>query len=351
MTDVGVDTVRYTDEDPSFTGGSTWYYRVYVRDQLGASVGSNEVSATIDNWPTDQKLIIPGEFPAYMAKLDNGSGRYVLVSHMTTPGQITVINHVTDGIFKTLDVPGRAVGIASNQYIETLVAGFDDDTIYRVHGFDLDFTEDSVAVGEGPWDVASAWGPGDSLYAFTGTGDNQNSSDDSISVINLWTGVLDHTFHSGGVHYSHFGASPDGWTVYAASPWGTVATIDPVQWRISQVFGGYQNIFDLNVTENRIYLPHQEAGQVSILNRYSMQLERTLTAPGGPVYCLELPGQQYLYVCCQTEGLIRIYSMQTWQQIDSINIAVPTCMVSNDAGDKIYVTRLGSGGGVIVFGY
>jgi hypothetical protein len=117
------------------------------------------------------------------------------------------------------------------------------------------------------------------------------------------------------------------------------------------VFGGDQPIFDLIVTEGRIYLPHATANQVSILNRYTMQLERTLTAQGGPVYCLELPGLPYLYVACQTQGVIRIYSTQTWQQIDSISIAVPTCMVANDAGDKLYVTRLGSGGGVVVFGY
>jgi len=351
ITDAGQDTVRYTDQDPNLNNGTTYYYRVYVRDQLGASIGSNEVNATIDSWPSEEKLIIPGDFPAYMERLVTEAGRYVIVSHMNDPGQITIINQVTDGTVKTLDANGWTVGIRIGEYQEALVAGFGGNTIYRIHGTNLDYTEEAIPVGNGPWDVATGWGPGDTLYAFTGTGDNENSADDSISVLNLWTGNLDYTFHSGGVHYSHFGSSPDGRTVYAASPHGTIATIDPGGWNISGVYGGFRAIFDMIVKDDKIYLPHSDDDRVSILTRWNLNVERELTVPGTPVYCMPLPGTNYLYVSCQTDHVIRVYNTQNWQLVDMISVATPLSMVSDDSGEKVYVARLAYQGGIVVLEY
>ena len=351
ITEVGQDTVRYSDKDASLIMGTTYYYRVYVRDQLGASIGSNEINATLDSWPSEQTLIIPADFPAYMAKIDNGSGRYVALTQMSNPGAIKIINHVTDGIVKSLDVEGRTVGITINPYVEFLAAGFDQNTVYRVHGYNLDLTEPDVQVGSGPWDVACGWGPGDTLYAFTATGDNDNSADDSVSVVNLWTGNLDYTFHTGGIHYSHMGSSPGYDRVYLASPWGTLATINPLYWSIDGVYGGFREIFDMIVTNDRIYLLHRDDDRLSVLSRWNLNVERELTVNGGPGYCVEIPGSPYLYVSCMDNHTVAVFNTTTWELIDRISVATPLCVLPNDAGDKVYVSRLAGQGGVVVLEY
>ncbi len=349
ITDAGQDTVRYTDMDPALSPGSTFYYRVYVRDLLGASIASNEVSATLDNWPTHQKLVIPsGNYPTFMDRIEVNANQYVMVSHLTeADGQIRIINMLTDAVVKTLEVGGSTVGVANNPYREVLVAGFSEGKVYRVHGFDLDFTETPFDVGGNVWDVESAWGPGDTLYAFSGVGD-------SIVVMNCWTGEVDAKFYAGGGgRYIHLGASPDRNTIYAGTrnvdP-GTIAIIDPMSWSITQQHGGFLNIQDMTVTENYIFLAHEAQDRVTVVNRWNMQQEQQLIAVGGPSHCMLLPGDRYLYVSCKAASLVRIFDTQSWQEIDRVSVATPNGMVTSNDGQKVYVTRIAWNGGIVVLG-
>ncbi len=346
ITTIGADSVVYTDRDPSLVHGTRYYYKVFVRDAFGAVAGSNEVNAVIDSWPTEQTLIIPtGDNPCYMSLLDGPAGRCVVLSHLSIPGKIRVLNMSTNSVIKDLDVPGMTVGTTSNPYIESLVAGFDDGKIYRVHGTHLAFTEPPVHVGGHPWDVGCAWGPGDTLYAFT------TGRGDSIAVINLYTGYVDARFGTGGVLYSHWGSSPDFGSIYAGSPSGIIARIDPMNWRISQTWPGFRGIFDMTVTQDYIFLCHHDDSRVTVIRRWDMQVQRELFVGARPAQCLLLPGGRYLYVACKLDNVVKVYDTQTWQEIDRIPVALPVGLLSDQTGNKLYVTRLAYQGGVVVIEY
>lgn len=340
ITAMGQDSVFYTDRG-GLVAGQRYYYRVYVRDQLGAVAGSNEVSAVIDNWPSEQTYIIPsGDNPCYMARLAMPAGNFVVLSHLSTPGQIRIINQGTNAVFRTLQVPGATVGVCVNPYQEALVAGFGDRKVYRVHGYNLDFTEPAMPLAGSPWDMDCAWGVGDTLYAFAGVGD-------SIAVMNLYTGNVDWYFPAGG-QYAHFGASPDNNQLYAASPAGVIARIDSYSWSISQVWGGFRGIFDMIVTQDYIFLMHPDDYRVTVIGRGNMQVQRELQLNVRPAHCMLLPGNRYLYVSCKDDHVVMVIDTQTWQEVDTIPVASALGMISDGPGNKVYVTRLAGQGGVVV---
>jgi len=352
ITTIGTDSVLYTDRDASLVHGTRYYYKVFVRDLLGAVVGSNEVNAVIDSWPTEQTYIIPsGNNPCYMDRLDGtAQGSLAFLSHLSDwpTGQINVINLGNNTVVTTLPITQSTAGVACNPYGEALVAGYtygsNTGKIYRVHGQNLDFTEPPFVVGGQPWDVDCAWGREDTLYAFTGVGT------DSIVVMNLWSGYVDGRFRTPSISYTHFESSPDFEFCYAASPSGSVARIDPYDWVLAQTVGGLRSIFHMAVTDDYIFLSHHDDGRVTVMTRWTMQVQRELTIGGNPAFCLLLPNEHYLYVCCKTQNVIEVWDTQTWQLIDRISVVLPVGMVSDVDGERLYVSRL-PGQGVVVLDY
>jgi hypothetical protein len=333
ITDIGQDTVYYSDQDPSLDGGSTYYYRVYVRDALGASAASNEVSARIDDWPSHFTMNIPvGHLPTYMAKLDVSSGTYVILSHLVDTGDIRFINLATDEVEAAVGpetgVEGWTVGVCSDPWGEALIAGYQAHKIYRLHHSDLTYAW-SIELERSPWGVASAFGPQDSLYAFAGGGD-------SVAVINLNNERVSY-IPTGGISYADFGTSPDRSTVYAAGEGSRVAVINPLELSITEIHSYSRFIQRMDIFEDYIFLAHNQDDRVSVVNRYTMQRERELTVSGEPVYSLLLPGEQYLYISCRQAGVVSVWDTATWAEIDRIAVPVPLALIADETGDKVYV--------------
>jgi YVTN family beta-propeller protein len=346
ITNPAVTTV--TDTDPSLQRGQTYYYRVFVWDDLGLSAGSNEVTATIDLWPSRVRTTISiGPWPVEIARLPRQSGPdLAYVTHFNDGfPNVTVINTVTNSVQATVDVGSKTVGVAPDPWDRfMLVSCFDSP-----HVATIDPVSHTVLVTvplEGPpWGMGAMLAYDDLPYAAV-------ARDSGITIVSLLDTLrifkeFPLTTFPGAV-----ATAPNTFRYFIGDiAQSAVYVVDAEYWDIAGSIGGVGTPENLSTYDDHLYVVDSNTDELVVFNKYNYGLIRRITVGDRPLKAVRLPGapgsptSPYVYVSNYNDGTVGVVDLNSWQMIDQVPVGGATIgpygLLAMPDGEHVYVVNQG----------
>jgi YVTN family beta-propeller protein len=346
ITNPAVTTI--TDTDPSLQPGQTYFYRVFVWDDLGLATGSNEVSATIDSWPSRvQTSIAVGPWPVEITRLPRqGLPDLAYVSHFNDGYlKVTAINTASNTVQTTVDVGSKTVGIAADPWDRSvLVSCFDTKSLALINPTSQNVTG-TVELEGAPWGVGAMLGYDDRPYATV-------ARDSGITVVALvdTPGVFKDfplpTF-PGAVT-----TSPDNFRFYVGDVAASqVYALDAEYWYIAGSVTGVTSPSNLSVYGEHLYVVDSDTDELVVFNKYSHSQIARVPVGDRPMLAVRLqvpqgsPPSPYVYVSNYDDGTVGVVDVNTWQMIDEIPVGGATIgpwgLLAMPDGEHVYVVNQG----------
>ncbi len=346
ITNPAVTTV--TDTDPSLQAGQTYFYRVFVWDNLGMATGSNEVSATIDLWPSRvQTSIAVGPWPVEIARLPRqGLPDLAYVSHFNTGHlKVTAINTASNTVQTTIDVGSRTVGVAADAWNRSmLVSCFDTKSLVLINPTSQTVTG-SVDLEGAPWGVGGMLGYDDLPYAAV-------ARDSGITVVALGDTARIFKEFPLPTFPGAVTISPDNFRFYVGDvAQSQIYALDAEYWYMAGSITGVASPSNLSVYGEHLYVVDSDNDELVVFNKYSHSQIARVPVGDRPMLAVRLqvpqgsPASPYVYVSNYDDGTVGVVDVNTWQMIDEIPVGGATIgpwgLLAMPDGEHVYVVNQG----------
>jgi YVTN family beta-propeller protein len=349
ITNPSVTTV--TDTDPSLQRGHTYYYRVFVWDSLGQATGSNEVSATIDVWPSRvRSSITVGPWPVQIARMPRqGLPDLAYVTHYNDSYlNVTVINTGSNAVETTIDVGSKTVGVARDPWDRSMLVTCVDSSSVLLLDPTTHTVITEVPLSISPWGMGAMAGYDDLPYAAVG-------GDGGVTVISLIHNEVYKEFDLGNAFAGTVTCSPDIFRFFVGS-WnlGQIYVLDAEYWQVVATMYDASGPAGMSVSGDNLYVANSPTDELVVFNKHTYAVIARVPVGDYPIQVAQLPGQPYVYVSNYNDGTLSVVNTSTWEEIDEVRVwwgaSGPRGLLPMPDGQHVYVV-IQSPGTVSLIGY